>query len=414
MTDALAIDGGTPVRSEPFPARGLIGKEERAAALRLFDEAAETGEAFGYNGPFEEQYEQDFAAFMGGGYADAVNSGTNALFCALGALRLDALSEVIVPAITDCGGMMPVVFLACVPVVADTDPRSYNTSAEQIQPMITERTRAIVVAHIGGEPVDMPPVVELARKHDLLLVEDVAQAPGATCDGQLVGTFGDIACFSTMFGKHFCTGPQGGVVYTRDENLYWHARRFADRGKPFGIEGEEGNVIAGLNCNSNDLAAAIGSVQLEKLPGIIERRRRVGEAIKRGLAVCEAVSLGWQPPGSECTYWFLRLGLDLERLCVDKHAFCEALAAEGIPVTESYRAIPAERPWLRDKATFGESGFPWTCSDYTGPREPQMRIGNAVRVTDTHFNVAVHEQYGEREIKDILAAVRKVEAAYLR
>ncbi|MFO7900319.1 MAG: DegT/DnrJ/EryC1/StrS family aminotransferase [Planctomycetota bacterium] len=414
MSETLAIDGGAPVRAEPFPHRALIGEDEKAAALRVFDEAIRTGEAFGYNGPFEEQYERDFADFMGGGYADAVNSGTNALFCALGALRLDALSEVIVPAITDPGGIMPVLFLGCVPVVADTDPRSYNTSAEQIEPLITERTRAVVVAHIGGEPVDMDPVVELAKEHDLWLVEDTAQAHGSTYQGRLVGTFGDIACFSTMFGKHHCTGGQGGVVYTRDEELFWRAKRFADRGKPFGIDGEEGNVVGGLNCNSTDLAGAIGSAQLKRLPGIIERRRRVGEAIKEGLADRAAVSVGWQVPDTQCVYWFLRLQLELDRLSVDKHAFCEALSAEGLPVTESYRAIPAERPWFTDKAIFGESGFPWACSDYAGPREPQVRIENAVRVTDANFNVALHENYGDREVDDIIGAVRKVEAAYLR
>ncbi|MFW6158158.1 MAG: DegT/DnrJ/EryC1/StrS family aminotransferase [Planctomycetota bacterium] len=413
MSEKLAIDGGEPVRAEPFPHRALIGEDEKAAALEVFDEAIRSGEAFGYNGPFEEQYERDFVEFMGGGYADAVNSGTNALFCALGALRLDALSEVIVPAITDPGGIMPVLFLGCVPVVADTDPRSYNTSAEQIEPLITERTRAIVVAHIGGEPVDMDPVVDLAKEHDLWLVEDAAQAHGARYKGELVGTIGDIAAFSTMFGKHHCTGGQGGIVYTCDEDLFWRAKRFADRGKPFDIEGEEGNVVAGLNCNSTDLAGAIGSAQLERLPEIIERRRRVGEAIKEGLADCTAVSVGWQVPETECVYWFLRLQLELDRLRVDKDLFCEALAAEGLPVTESYRAIPAERPWFTGKAIFGESGFPWACSDYGGPREPQVRIENAVRVTDANFNVALHENYGEREVADIVAALRKVEAAYL-
>ena len=413
MGEKLAIDGGTPVRAEPMPARSLIGEEEKAAVLEVFEQAISSGQAFGYNGPFEQQYEKDFAEFMGGGFADAVNSGTNAVFCALGALRLDALSEVIGPAITDPGGVMPVVLLGCVPVVADTDPRSYNTSAEQIEPLITERTRAIIVAHVSGEPVDMDPVMELARKHDLYVIEDCAQAHGAKYKGRLVGTIGHIACFSTMFGKHHCTGGQGGVVYTADEALYWRAKRFADRGKPFNLEGENDNVVAGLNCNLNDLSAAIGSVQLKKLPGIIERRRGVGEAIKERLAGPGPVSVGWQVPETECVYWFLRMRLDVDAVRVDKAKFCEALAAEGLPVTPSYRAIPCERPWFKNKAVFGASGFPWTCSDYTGPRNPEFKIDNAVGVTDTHFNIAVHERYGRREIDDIVAAIEKVGAAYL-
>jgi len=410
----LAIDGGRPVRTQPMPARGLITEAEKAAVMALFDESIQSGNAFGYGGPKEQQYEKDFAEFMGGGFADAVNSGTNAVFCALGALQLDALSEVIVPPISDPGGVMPVIFVGCVPVMADADPRSFNTSVEQIEPMITERTRAIIVAHIAGEPVDMDPIMRLARKHKLFVIEDCAQAHGATYKGKMVGTIGDVAAFSTMFGKHHCTGGQGGVVYTRNETLYWQARRFADRGKPFNIENPQGNVVAGINCNLNDLSAVIGSVQLKKLPGIIAGRRKVGEAIKTGLKERKAVSMGWQVPETNPVYWFLRLRLDLQGLTVDKDTFCKALAAEGLPVGASYRHIPVEMPWFTNKATFGASGFPWNCSDYKGPRNPEFKADNAIKSTAEHFIIHCHENFGQQEIADILTAIGKVEDAYLK
>jgi dTDP-4-amino-4,6-dideoxygalactose transaminase len=113
-------------------------------------------------------------------------------------------------------------------------------------------------------------------------------------------------------------------------------------------------------------------------------------------------------------YWFLRLRLDADRMRVDKNRFCEALAAEGIPVTAAYRHIPCESPWFRDRAVFGDSGFPWTCPGYKGPANPRFRVPNAVRSVETHFNMAVHERYGRREIADILRAVEKVETAYLQ
>ena len=407
----LAIAGGPKVRQTPFPARGLIGPEERAAALALFDQAIASGHAFGYGGPAEQQYDQDFAAYLGGGFADAVNSGTNAVYCALGALQLDALSEVIVPPITDPGGIMPVALLGLVPVVADADVRSYNTCAEQIAPLITERTRAIMVAHIAGDAVDLDPVLALARRHRLYVVEDCAQAHGTLYKGRLAGTFGDIAAFSTMFGKHHCTGGQGGIVFTRNEALHWQGRRFADRGKPFNLAAAGGNVVAGLNCNLNDLSAVIGSAQVKKLPGIIAGRVRVGNAIRAALADHPAVQVGWQVPDSQSSFWFLRLVFRPEAVRVDKATYCQALAAEGIPVNPSYRAIPAEFPWFRERKVFGNSGFPWTCSDYRGPREPQARIANAIQAVETHFNIAIQENYGEREIADIVTAVRKVAAA---
>ena len=412
MPETLAIDGGTPVRAEPFPHRRLIGEAEKTAALAVFDAAIEAGEAFGYGGPLEQQYEQDFVAYMGGGYADGVNSGTNAVFCALGALELPPLSEVIVPPITDPGGVMPVIFVGCVPVPADAAEGTYNTGPAQIAARLTDRTSAIVVAHIGGEPVDMDPVLAFAAQRGLPVVEDCAQAHGARYHGRPVGTLGRIAAFSTMRGKHHCTGGQGGVVYTGDEELHERGRRFADRGKALGLDAT-GNVVAGLNCNLNELSAAIGSAQLGRLGEIVRRRREVGEAIKAGLAERPdaALALGRQVPDTECTYWFLRVRLDTSRLTCDKARLCDALVAEGIPATASYRHIPCEMPWFTERRAL-PGGFPWTCSDYAGPREPRWDLRGAVAATNQHFNIAVHENYTDREVADILAALEKVERAH--
>jgi dTDP-4-amino-4,6-dideoxygalactose transaminase len=104
----------------------------------------------------------------------------------------------------------------------------------------------------------------------------------------------------------------------------------------------------------------------------------------------------------------------VEKLRVDKARFCEALAAEGMPVTPSYRHIPCEAPWFRNKAVFGRSGFPWDCPSYKGPRTPQFRIDNAIRVAESHFNLGLHENYSSRDVADILDAIEKVEKAYLR
>jgi len=342
-----------------------------------------------------------------------VNSGSNAVYCALGALRLDALSEVIVPAITDPGGIMPIPLLGLVPVVADTDGEGFNTSAEQIEPLITERTRAIVVAPIMGEPVDMDPILALAAKHDLYVIEDCAQAHGALYKGKLVGTIGHIAAFSTMFGKHFTTGGQGGIVYTQNEELHWEGRRFADRGKPFHIDAS-GNVRAGINCNLNEIAATIGSVQVKRLPQMIEKRRKIGKAVKEGLKDGVAVTLGRQVPESESSYWYLRIKLELDALRVDKQQLCRALQAEGIPCLPSYPVLPSTAPWFKNKAVFGNSGFPWDSSDYTGSREPISRTANAEKAMTDNIPVPMHENYSSEQANEIVAALKKVEKAYLR
>src|SRR5205807_2154225 len=176
-------------------------------------------------------------------------------------LRIEPFTEVICPPLTDPGGIMPVPLINCIPVVADARPGSYNVGPKEVASCLSELTSAIIVAHIVGEPVEMEPILALARERGIPVIEDAAQAHGASYRGRPLGTLGDVGVFSTMSGQHHATGGQGGVVFTRREEVYWEARRVSDRGKPFGLEGVKGNVIASLNLNLNDLAATIGRVQ---------------------------------------------------------------------------------------------------------------------------------------------------------
>ena len=407
----LAIDGGPPVRAEPMPPRRLFGPQEKAAAVEVFDEAIASGQAFGYAGQHEQAYERAFADWLGG-FAKGVNSGTSAVLAALAALELDCGSEVVVPPISDPGGVMPVVMLNCVPVPADGDGRSFNASPAGIDSAITPRTRAILVAHIMGEPCDMPVICELARRRGLPVVEDCAQAHGAEVAGRAVGTWGEIAAFSTMSGKHHASGAQGGVVFTRDETLFWKARRFMDRGKPYGLSGETTNVALGLNLNSNELSAAIGLVQLRKLPDILRRRRALADAVAEATAGLRAVRLARPMDGAVGSYWFLRFTVEPALLRVDKDKFAAAVAAEGIPVIGSYRHIPSEAAWFRGRKTYGRTGCPWTCPHYAGPRDAAYPLPNIESALGVNFLVAMHENWTPREVADTAEALRKVEAAY--
>ena len=388
----LAIFGGPKVRTTPFPARNLVGAEERDAINALIEQSLSSGAAINYNGPAVREYEAGFVSWMGGGYARVVNSGTNSVFVALGALNLEPLSEVIVPPITDQGGVMPVLFTDCVPVVADGEARSFNVSAEGIEQCVTERTRAIVVAHIAGEPADMDAIMTVAQKHRLYVVEDCSQAHGAMYKGRKVGSFGHVAAFSTMSGKHHCTGGQGGVVYTRDEELAREAAFFIDRGKDFRPEGLV-NVRAALNCNLDDLSATIGVCQLRKLPAMLEARIRNGEQLKQALSGNPAVQMGYQPHQSPSSDWFFRLAINVAKRSCDKAAFCAALAAEGIPANASYHNIPGKAPWFRQQRVFGKSRWPWQCPAYQGERNPIYELPNAEAAVAGHFIFPCHERY---------------------
>jgi perosamine synthetase len=409
----LAIDGGERVRKTSLPPRRLFGEEEKSAAVALFDKSIESGEAFGYNGAEEQAYEKEFSEFQGGGFADLVNSGTSAVFVALGALNLEPLSEVIAPPITDPGGVMPIPMLNCVPVIADAHPGSYNLGPDQIENVLTERTKAIIVAHIFGEPVDMDPVMEIARSRGIYVIEDCAQSHRALYKGRLAGTIGDIAAFSTMSGKHHATGAQGGVVYAKNEELYWEAKRFADRGKPFNTDSPT-NVRIGLNLNSNELSATIGRIQLKKLPNIIEKRREFVKGLVNAIKDLKSVSHGWMPYNSESSYWYVRMHIDCEKLTVSKDQFVNALSAEGIPCFSAYRHIPSEAKWFKERNTYGKSGYPWTDPAYKGNRNWQFPCPNAVEATETHFNLSINESFGDQEVADFAEALHKVENAYLK
>ena len=413
MSAELAINGGTPVRNTPWPGRGLIGAEEKAAVDAYLD-AVIAGPGFiSYGGAEEEAYCQEFAATLGGGYADAVNSGTTAVYVALKALELPAFSEVVVSAVTDPGGMMPIALLNLIPMVADSAPGQYNTGPEQVEALITPRTSAIVVAHIGGEPADMAGVMAVAERHGLPVVEDCAQAHGAGLNGRPLGTWGTVAAFSTMWGKHHSTGGQGGVVYTQDEELYWRVRRAADRGKPFNLEAAGGNRVATLNFNLTELAAVVGRAQLTKLPGIVERRRKVAGALIEALQGCEVLAPPEVLPGAEPSWWWLRTRFRPERASCDKPTFCTALAAEGLPINPDYRgALPHRMAWFTQRKVFGDSGYPWASPEYAGERDREFACPSAEETMETTFNLHMHEGWGDGEVRDALEIVSKVEEAY--
>ena len=409
----LALEGGQPVRATPFPARAHVGAEEKAAVAAVFDAAAETGAAPGYNGPEEQAYCDEFSAYMGGGFTDAVSSGTAGIYVALRALDPEPFGEVIVGAVTDPGGMMPIPLLNQIPVVADTVAGSFNTGPDQVAALLSPLTRAIVVPHIAGEPAEIAGIVALARARGIPVIEDCSQSHGASLHGQPVGSFGDIAVFSTMFGKHHSSGGQGGLVFTQAEDLYNRIRRASDRGKPFALPEGSTNVMASLNLNLNDLAAAIGRVQLRKLPAIVERRREIVGELSAGLDALRCVALPPLIPGGVSSSWFLRLRYHSEASSVPKETFCRALAAEGLPIMADYSAaLPHLMDWFVNRRVFGTSGYPWTSLDYAGDPDRVFPCPNARLAVDTHFTVMLHEDWTSADVADALTIFNKVAAVY--
>ena len=218
-----------------------------------------------------------------------------------------------------------------------------------------------------------------------------------------------------MWGKHHSTGGQGGVVFTRDPELYRTIRGAADRGKPFGDTLPAGrNYLASLNFNQDELSAAIGRAQLAKLPAAVERRRAFVRALAEGLADVPSVRVPELPDGAEPSWWFLRLryrpmsGWDKER-------FCAAVAAEGVPVNPTYAALPATYTWFRERQVFGKrSGFPWTAAEYRGDPDRVFPCPNAHAAIAEHLTLPLRESWGAAEAAKIAAAFARVDRAARR
>jgi len=411
----LAINGGPMAVPNPLPPRGHFGAEEKTAANRIIDDAIAKGVAPGYGGPEEETFCKEFSEMMGGGYADAVNGGTTAVFVALRALEPEPFSEVIVGPITDPGGIMPIVMANCIPVIADTYPDSFNTNLEAVKKVCTNHTFAIIIPHIAGEPAEIDKICAFAKSRGIKVIEDCAQAHGAKLNGKLVGTFGDVAAYSMMFGKHTCMGGQGGMVFTKDEDLYWKIRRYSDRGKPFGLPAGSTNCVASLNFNADEMGCAIGREQIKKTAAIAEGRRRV---IKKILSEISDVKALRQPefiPGSEPSFWFWRLIFDGSAVDCTKQEFGDALAAESnMKVLVDYPGLSFTFDWFQHHHAFGSKGFPWSAPQNKSDKKivsiDDLPVAKK-SIADTIL-LYPYESWSDADCVNAAKAIKKVYNAY--
>lgn len=409
----LAVEGGRPVRTTPFPARKQIDKREILAVMELMLEA-ESGGAFDrYGGSHVDAYEQEFAEFVGVPFATAVSAGTAAVHTALGALQLEPFCEIISSPITDPGAVAPILWNNCIPIFADADPETMNMDPESVGKKVSSRTRAIICGHIAGAPCDMAPIMEIADKHGLWVIEDCSQAHGCTYGGQMGGSIGHLGAFSLMSGKHSTAGGQGGMVVCKDEEHYWNAKRFADRGKPFNSD-TKGNMFLGNNYRMTELEACVGRVQLQKLPEIVGNRRRAAAWLADEIKDLAGVRMGKVYEKAESAYWFINLRFEGDKYRVTKAEFAAAVAAEGVPCGAAYEAIVPEQHWILNKHAYGESGFPWNAPQYGKRVSYKNCVPGAGRAVDNHMMTGVHECYSEQDARDIGRALRKVEKAYLR
>lgn len=402
--DRLALEGGEPVRSRPFPSRSPYGEE----AERLVLSALRSQNLFGMGGRMHDQLEGELATFYGAENAIACSSGTAAVHVALAGLDLEPGSEVITAPVTDAGTIAPILFQQCVPVFSDVD-RHYCMDPDDIERRITDRTAAILVVHLFGTGCDMRRIARLARSRGLALIEDCSQSHAIQLDGRWLGRWGDIAAFSMQQSKFLTTGD-GGFVLTDNEKFAWRMRAFRDKGWSRRDPGSRHYSILGLNYRLTELQAAVGLSQLPGLRQLVLRRQQLGGQLAELLQRVDGVSPQEPTPGSEHGYWLFPFEIDTGRW--SPRAFAEALRAEGVPAGVGYTGDPIYvcMRALADGRTFGSSGLPLTLPNAVPPVYAPGLCPRTEALLGRLLTLSINERFEETDIEDMALAVEKVAA----
>jgi dTDP-4-amino-4,6-dideoxygalactose transaminase len=411
--EQLAFFGGKPVKTTPFG----TGKRFGDAELNQLREALDQNTLFYWAGKKVQEFCARVASLYGTKYAVAASSGTAAIHTALGALGISQGDEVIVSPITDMGSLIGILFQNAIPVFADLDPHTYNMDVRSIENRITDKTKAVVVVHLAGNPSDMDEIMTLAQKHNFYVVEDCAQTPLALYKKRYTGTIGHIGCFSTNDFKHISTGD-GGVLVTNDETLYKKVFRFVDKNyNRLSPTGSMRDVeFLAPNYRMTELQGAVGLAQLEKLPGICKRHTAIGDRITAGIGGLKGVYPPLIKEGNVSTYWFYMMRINKAEAGVDAEEFAKALNAEGVPCQKGYIPSPVYLyPLFQNKSAYLGTHAPFD-SPYYG-REisyPQGLCPVAEEILETAVKFGVNQFYTDADVEDIITAIRKVARHYAK
>lgn len=403
----LAIMGGKPAKSTPYGSGPKHLPSEKDAVCAVLDRGALEFA----RGPEVMALRETWAKLHGVPHCVTTSSGTAAIHTAVGALGIGRGDEVITSPITDMGTLIAIMAQNAVPVFADVDPWSRNVTPAAVEKMITPRTKCILAVHLAGNPLDMPGIMKLARKHKLSVVEDMAQSYLCEIGGKLCGTFGDFGCFSLNDSKHMAAGD-GGMLITKNAKLADLADLFADKCYDRTGGGRQPFMV-GYNYRLNIMAAAVALQQAKRIKKITDTRQKRGDRLTELLRDVPGIIPHKVLPNARCTYWFYLVGLDLEALTCDSATFLRALQAEGVGGWLDNRSV-LQWPLFAEK-----KADPWACS-FTCPLyegEVDYSIENypgVQQALSSQFRMQLNEWWTERDVRETAAAIAKVAQHYAR
>jgi dTDP-4-amino-4,6-dideoxygalactose transaminase len=416
--EKLAKMGGKPVNSVPFPKWPQFEESTIQKAM----EPLRSGKVNYWTGSVGMEFEKKFAKWNGAKQAISVANGTAALHTALAGLNIGPGDEVICPSYSFIASSFCILQAGALPVFADVTT-DHTIDPKDIESKITDRTKAIIAVHLYGIVADMGPILEIAKKHKLKVVEDCAQCFGGYYKGVKTGIIGDVGCYSFCQSKHFTTGGEGGMVVTNDEDLAWECRSFRDHGydvkERLNLLEMEGKLMyihkrVGFNFRMTEMQSQIGICELERLDNWnLKNRVRNGELLISKLKNHPAIShVPVHTKDRVNAFWWAPFVLNLDKLTCDAKTFIKAVEAEGVPVySVLWPEMYKERAYV-ERNGFGTRKYPFDDPSVRRIDYTKCDCKTAKWMTDRTISFFTHPVYTEKHMELCVAAFKKVAEHY--
>jgi len=409
MAELLALLGGPKTKTSPFSSGRRFTEDE----ISEVTDVLQGNSLFYRTGGKTNKLEAKMCEMYDVKYAVASSSGTAGIHCAVAALGIGPGHEVLVPAVTDMGSIIGILYQGAIPVFMDIDEDTFNFDIKDFEKKITKRTKAVMVVHYMGNPCDMDEILRIARNNNISVIEDCAQSPHARYKGKLVGTMGDVGCFSFNDFKHISTG-EGGICITDDLELAKRIRLYSDKAYNRETGAVSFSDFLAPNYRISELCSAVAIAQLDKLEWITGRRNRIAQEINKELEGVNGLYPMIVSEGSFCSNWFFLARLEEKEFGASRDVFLEALTAEGIPCSGSHVPEPIYRYGvLKNLNAFPGCQYPFRSVDFNSDysyEDPDCP--NAQKLLDKTVKIVINEFYSDEDVEDICKAIRKIAGYY--